>query len=55
MKLTKFELSNLYYILKSQINWHEGGCFGDGDKIVDKKGLNSAIKILEKVSKELEK
>ena len=54
MKLTKAELQNLYYIVKSQINWQEGGCFGNGDTITDKKGMKSAMKILEKISIELD-
>ncbi len=55
MNLTKKQLQTLRYILRSQIEWGAGGCFGDGDKITEKKDFATAKILLSKIDKELEK
>lgn len=50
IKVSKAELEVLYKMVRTQIDWQQGGCFGDGDIIDDKKGYNIAKKLLVKLS-----
>lgn len=52
IKLTEKQLNVLHYIVLTQIQWREGGCLGDGETI-NKKGMNTAKKILGKLSKSI--
>ena len=45
--LTQNKIEVLEYIISTQIRWGAGGCFGNGEKIDDKRGLNTAKKLLE--------
>ncbi len=48
--LREKELNLIQWVLKTQINWGTGGCFGDGDNITEKKELALAKKIVEIIS-----
>lgn len=46
--LTRKELELIFDIVATQIEWREGGCLNDGDK-VDKRRMKQAEKIVGKL------
>lgn len=53
MPMSLSELKLVKMVLQSQIQWAEGGCFGNGDKIDDKVGYNNAKKMVERIDEKI--
>ncbi len=49
--LSQAEVEALLRCIRSQVDWREGGCFGDGSNISDKVGFKSIQSVHGKIMK----